>query len=63
MTEKKRLRDSGTVRAALVTVIAYIAAQLLGAPPEVANSIAMLGAAAVTVYLRRSVEDVKDKDA
>jgi Flp pilus assembly protein TadB len=55
--DKKPLVDSMTVRAAVATLIVYVAVTFLGVPPEVANAIAALGATVALVYLRRAVEN------
>jgi hypothetical protein len=49
------LTTTGTVRATIATVVLYFATRY-GWDPEVANAVAVIGAAVVAVFLRRGVE-------
>jgi len=55
----KPMHKSKTVGAAAATVCAYLAALWLKAPPEVCQSIGVIGAGLVAVFLRSGVEDLK----
>ncbi len=59
MADKKPMSKSKTVWAAVATVIAYLAATWLEAPPKVCESIGVAGAGLIAVFMRQGVEGAK----
>lgn len=56
---RKPMAKSKTVLAAAATVIAYLAAKHLGAPPDIAEAIGVIGMGMVAMFMRAGVEDSK----